>query len=77
MPIDKLSLAGKEKDGSLNEDYCIFCYNNGVFTAPDITVEAMQEFVKKVMTDKMMPKHLVDTAVNTIPHLRRWNVAID
>lgn len=31
MPITDNSLFGTEKDGKINQDYCIYCYNNGEF----------------------------------------------
>ncbi len=31
MPIMDDSLLGTEKDGSKNQDYCIYCYKNGEF----------------------------------------------
>lgn len=31
MPLDD-PLIGRNKDGSLNEDYCKWCYADGIFT---------------------------------------------
>jgi hypothetical protein len=76
MPMDKKELYGTEKDGSLNEFFCSYCYKNGAFTAPDISMEQMQEFVKNKMIDMKMPKSLIDIAFNSIPQLRRWNVVM-
>lgn len=38
MPLDKEELFGKNKDGSQNEDYCKYCYQDGEFV-DDVTME--------------------------------------
>ncbi|MBQ8150038.1 MAG: WYL domain-containing protein [Clostridia bacterium] len=44
MPLgDRQEVYGTEKDGSLNRDYCIYCYKDGSFTG-DMTMEEMIEF---------------------------------
>lgn len=44
MPLgsDK-TIYGTEKNGSLNRDYCIYCYKDGAFTG-HMTMEEMIEF---------------------------------
>ena len=73
MPLDKPDLFGTEKDGTINQEYCIYCYKNGAFTGPDVTMEEMQKFVKNKMIELKIPISEIDQAVNIIPHLRRWN----
>ncbi|MDV2482443.1 hypothetical protein F8E02_10615 [Methanoculleus sp. Wushi-C6] len=41
MPMSTREHFGTEADGSPSKDYCTYCYQNGAFTAPDITLEAM------------------------------------
>lgn len=36
MPIENVNDRGTEKDGSISNDYCKFCYQNGLFTEPEI-----------------------------------------
>ena len=39
MPLDEDgALWGREADGSLNADYCKYCYDHGGFTS-DVTME--------------------------------------
>lgn len=38
MPMEKDADFGNEKDGSMNRDYCTYCYKDGAFTA-DLTME--------------------------------------
>ena len=48
---------GTNKDGSLNPDFCIDCYQNGEYTEPDITLEEMivsvKEYEKMIMGQRM------------------------
>ena len=43
MPLTKTEDFGTEKDGKLSEDYCVYCYKDGAFTA-DCTMEEMIDF---------------------------------
>jgi hypothetical protein len=76
MPLNRTELFGTEKDGSMNGDYCNYCYQNGAFTVPDMSMEQMQEFVKNKMNEMKMPNNTIDIAVNSIPSLRRWNIVM-
>lgn len=50
-PIVKAD-CGTNKDGSLNEDYCKECYQNGEFTEPDLTLNEMIIRCSKKMMEK-------------------------
>ena len=75
IPIQESEgLFGTNADGSKNEDYCIYCFKDGAFTA-DITMNEMIEFCvphmvknNKDMTEdkarQMMQEYL--------PKLKRW-----
>ncbi|MCL2858798.1 MAG: zinc ribbon domain-containing protein [Streptococcaceae bacterium] len=39
MPLEKAEDYGTEKDGSASTEYCHYCYQNGEWTQPDITLE--------------------------------------
>ncbi len=39
MPMESEDVLGTNLDGSRNSDYCIYCYKDGKFTAPDVTME--------------------------------------
>ena len=54
---------GTNKDGSLNSDYCIDCYQNGEFTEPDITLSEMITRKTLEMMEKN-PRLLVFQAVS-------------
>ena len=40
---------GSERNGTKSDIYCSYCYQNGKFTQPNLTVEQMQDFVKTKM----------------------------
>jgi radical SAM superfamily enzyme len=72
MPLDKPELLGTEKDGTKSKEYCSYCYQNGAFTTPDITLGEMQAMVKQQMGKMKMDNSIIDRAVSTIPNLKRW-----
>ena len=39
MPLTNAEDFGTEKDGSKSTEYCHFCYQNGTWTQPNITLE--------------------------------------
>ena len=52
LPVNKPDDFGKNADGSQNKDYCRFCFFNGKFTAPDITMEQMIDKVIAYTVEK-------------------------
>ena len=74
MPMENPESFGTNADGSKNEDYCNFCFQNGRFTEPNITVEQMIGKVVGIMTSQMkMPEAQAKEISNTfIPQLKRW-----
>lgn len=73
MPMEKEELLGKNKDESVNTEYCIYCYPNGEFNKPDETLEEMIEtcipfLVKEGFTETGAREHLEQTLKN----LKRW-----
>ena len=72
MPIDDAALHGTEKDGSPSEQYCKFCYQQGEFVQPDMSLDEMKVFVRKVMEERHMPGNIIDMAVASLPVLKRW-----
>ena len=43
MPLANASLLGTEADGSPRQDMCMWCYADGAYTAPDISLDEMVE----------------------------------
>ena len=73
MPLTKTEDFGTEKDGKLSEDYCVYCYKDGAFTA-DCTMEEMIEDCAPRMAQNM--DWSVDECASLLgailPTLRRW-----
>jgi radical SAM superfamily enzyme len=72
MPLDKPEMMGTEKDGSKSKEYCVFCYQNGVFINPYMTLEEMKTLVKEQMEKQKMDTTIINLAVNSLPGLKRW-----
>lgn len=74
MPMSKdPQNGGAEKDGSKNNKYCSYCYQNGNFTSPEIdTPQKMQVFCIQKMREQGMPKFIAWLFTRGIPNLERW-----
>ena len=72
MPITSNDLLGTNTDGSINEDYCKYCYENGEF----IDKVSMEEYIEMCskygsqagMTNEEMKLH----CEKLFPTLKRW-----
>jgi hypothetical protein len=75
MPMADENLYGKNADGSRNEDYCSYCFPNGVFNNPNETMEEMIETWIPFMLEGGDFKD-ADTARKVLqeqlPELKRW-----
>jgi len=73
MPMEKLEDFGTNADRSRNEDYCCFCFKNGDFTSPDLTLEQMIDklvgFADKMGMTQAQAREM---AQKVIPKLKRW-----
>jgi hypothetical protein len=74
MPMEKPDDFGTNADGSPSSEFCSLCYQNGVFTEPDISMREMIEKVTLILMNSMsLPKERAEEiAKDTIPHLNRW-----
>ncbi len=72
MPLDNPAMAGTEKDGAPSKEYCKYCYQNGVFTTPEMTLEEMRTIVTREMEKQHIGKDTISLAVNSLPGLKRW-----
>ncbi len=72
MPLDKEELLGTEKDGSKNQEYCSYCYQNGAFISPNMTLDEMKLLVKEQMEKRKIDQRIINMAVNSLPFLKRW-----
>lgn len=75
MPIQSVEQLGKNKDGSINEDYCKYCYDNGEFidkVSKDEYIEMCSQYGAQAgMTNEEMHK----LCTELFPTLKRWKIA--
>jgi len=71
MPMGKPEQFGTEADGARSQEYCCYCWKDGKFTDPDVTMEQMIEKVGGMI--KGMPEAQAREIAETyIPKLKRW-----
>lgn len=73
MPMNSAAAQwGTNDDGSASSDYCSFCFQDGLFTQPDITVGEMQKFCIEKMKEQGFPRFLGWLFTRSLPKLSRW-----
>ncbi len=74
MPMEKADDFGTLVDGTRINDYCHFCFTNGLFIEPEITLAQMISKVSGIMSIHMnIPEEDARLqAESLIPTLKRW-----
>lgn len=68
MPLED-DILGRETDGTLNEDYCKWCYDEGAFLT-DCTMEEMIDLcLPHMQGDKQAARTYLESV---LPTLKRW-----
>lgn len=71
MPLED-EIMSKEKDGSINEEYCKWCYKDGNFTYNDM--KSLISFCENTMSNETFSKQQVrDYMNNLLPKLKHWS----
>ncbi|MFM1651020.1 zinc ribbon domain-containing protein [Brevibacillus sp. B_LB10_24] len=72
MPLTE-ELSGTEENGAKNEEYCLYCYEQGAFKQPELTMEQMIEtcipFMQKNGMEEKQARQLLQ---QHLPKLKRW-----
>lgn len=76
MPLDKPEMMGTEKDGTKSNEYCTYCYQNGAFVNPDMSLNEMEVLVKEQMEKRKIDTNIINMAVSSLPNLKRWRAKI-
>ena len=73
MPLQKPEDFGTNADGFRINDYCHFCFQNGTFTHPEITMQEMIDKCVNIMTQQGIMHEPQAKALMTevIPKLKR------
>lgn len=64
--------AGTEADGSRSRIYCSYCYENGCFKDPDLTLRQMQARVRELLRKRGTPWYIRAYMTHRIATLTRW-----
>jgi hypothetical protein len=75
MPLDgAVENFGTEADGTPSRDYCKFCYQEGSFTAPELTLSQMVQSSVDFMTANLgfSREEAAQLSNNVIRRLKRW-----
>lgn len=70
MPLDDAAIS-KEPDGTFNEEYCQWCYNDGKFTYDDI--ETLIDFCVNQFASEQFPADQIrESMEERLPKLNYW-----
>ncbi len=73
MPLNNEEDFGSNEDQTVSQEYCRYCYQNGWFTNPDITLEEMIEKLASFHDQMGLSKEeAANMAKNILPTLERW-----
>ena len=70
MPLEDSTIS-KELDGTFNEEYCKWCYNEGKFVYSSL--EELTDFLVKNMSNEQFPPEKMRAYLNEmLPTLNYW-----
>ena len=72
LPIDNVDDRGAEENGLKSDLYCKYCYQNGVFTESDMTLDQMMDIAETEMKKQNLPESVIQRSMNMLPLLKRW-----
>lgn len=72
IPLDNDAIKGTEKNGLKNQEYCKFCYDQGGFINPNLTIDEMKERVEIQMKKLKLSDEAIQEAISVLPPLNRW-----
>lgn len=75
MPIKRDENKGTEKNKTLSNKYCQFCYKKGAFVEPNITLKEMQEKCAEIfkIEHPILSTLFGKSYIASIAKLERWN----
>jgi hypothetical protein len=73
MPMSKDPLGGgTEAGGGKTMKYCSYCYRDGKFVNPDMTLPQMMELVEGKLREMHFPGFMARWMTKGTPQLERW-----
>ena len=74
MPMSE-EFFGTNEDGTANDEYCSYCYVDGKFTAPEMTMNDMIDLCIPHMVEQGWVEEEARTLLEEVlPQLKRWQV---
>ena len=78
MPMEEPEDFGINKDGSKNNDYCNFCFQEGEFTDEGVTVEQKADKIARMLAEikgrtEEQARQMAAEALPQLKKLKRWN----
>ncbi|MBE0574057.1 zinc ribbon domain-containing protein [Candidatus Dojkabacteria bacterium] len=75
MPLENGKKSGTEADGSPSKLYCTYCYKDGKFLQPDMTLEEMKKVLDTTIgKEGLKGKFLAFFGKMQLKSLKRWKV---
>lgn len=71
MPLEDDSMIGRDSDGSLNEDYCKWCYADGTYTYSDMD-ELIDVCVRNMVNENFTEEQARSYMKELLPKLDYW-----
>ena len=71
MPISDDAILGRDKDGTLNEEYCKWCYADGTYTYHDMD-ELIDVCVKNMVNEEFTEEQARSYMKELLPKLDYW-----
>jgi hypothetical protein len=78
MPLERPENFGTDEAGYRVNDFCRHCFANGVFTEPDISMQAMLDRCVAIMEQQgIMPAPQARALLSDVlPRLKRWRAPL-
>ncbi len=74
MPMEEDSILSREPDGTINEDFCQWCYTDGAFTYP--TMESLIDYLSTHFSSEQWPEESARAYyAKALPKLAHWQGA--
>ena len=64
---------GTNADGSCSNEYFSFCYQNGEFVNPDMTIDEMRALIIEKLGEKGYPRFIARLFGIGLDRLKRWH----
>jgi len=72
-PLHKADELGTNSDGTWNTDFCIYCYKDGEWVDPNLTIQGVINYTVPYMTSpSMTAEEARKNLEEWVPKLKRW-----